>query len=524
MKKIITLGILCCLVGTTYAQSYSIKWNELSPKQGSLIYFLPNEVNDFYALRWVGGSVLGNYQVSKHEDLKSVKKGRIKLVAEKSMANFEGARVIDNQFIVFLSDKSEGQNHFYMQKYDEELKPLDEPNKLASYSLANGGKKGWFDIKQSSNKDFFAVIWEIPGRSQDRDIYGFKVFDKALNLVNEGEYPLPFKANLSVIHEHHISNHGDYFLALTEYKERDQTTILRKELDFKALHIYQINNDGLQDFTIDVSGRRVEAMAISSDDNNIFTITGIYGDVDEGGVKGVFFQRLDMKSGEKIDDGFEEFGKEFITQGWSNRDLKRAERREERGKGEPQLYHYNLKEITILEDGSIVGTMEQYYMQVRSTYDARSGQSSNTYFYYYNDIIAYKINPEGEFDWVKKIMKNQVSTNDNGPFSSYECFVDGGKVSFIFNDNVRNYDLNGEYIEVDNVYSATYSKRNNVVALASIDLENGNIDRRTFFDRNEIDAIAVPKLFNVNYSTGQMLLYSVWGRKERIGVLELKKP
>jgi len=60
------------------------------------------------------------------------------------------------------------------------------------------------------------------------------------------------------------------------------------------------------------------------------------------------------------------------------------------------------------------------------------------------------------------------------------------------------------------------------VAIAEIDLKTGESSRKTFFDRSEVEALAVPKLFDVNYEYGKMLLYTVWGRKEKIGVLNFK--
>ena len=395
MKFILVLFCSFCF-GTTYAQSYQVEWSELESKQGSLIYLLPSKTNEFYALRWTGGQILGSYQVSRHVNFKLVAKGRIKLQAEKSMANFEAARMIGGNLTIFLSDRREGQNHLYMQKYSEELEPLDEPIKLASYDLDKKRLKGWFEVKMSANQKYFSVVWEVPGKNEERDLYGFKVFDTTFNLINEGEYPLPFDPELSTIHSHHISNNGDYFLALTEYEEDEKRKFFKNHLTYKALHIYHITDEGLSDFELDIEGKRVEAMAMSSDDNNIFTITGIYGEMYVEGVSGVFHQRVDLNTGKTLDKGFKEFNDEFITQGWSERDKDRADRREERGKGEPLLYNYRMREATILKDGSVVGTMEQYYVQVRSFSDSMSGQSSNTYYYYYNDIIAYKINPDGE--------------------------------------------------------------------------------------------------------------------------------
>lgn len=521
MNRIFLFLVGIIISSSLSAQEKKIQWSELNRKGGTLLDIYPREDEGFYALRWSGGQLLGHYDVSEHHDLKQTGKGIIKKSTSAGIATFEAASAIGNKFVVFLSDKREGKNFLLMQEYDSNLTPTKEAVELASFDLLKGRSKGYFDIQISPNKEFLAVIWEIPGKKEDKDIYGFKIFDKELNAVNEGEYPLPFPGDLSVIHSHFISNKGEYFLALTEFQEAEKKMFNRTN-QFKALHIYHIAQDGLLDFILDLKGKRVETMAMSTFEDDEFMITGIYGEEDQVGVAGVFYQRINLETQKVLSEGFREFTKDFITQGWTDKQKEKADRREEKGKGEPQLYNYQMRDITLLEDGSIVGTMEQYYVHVRSYMDTRSGQTSYTYYYYYNDIIIYKIGIEGQFDWIEKIRKYQVSVNDGGPLSSYESYIDNGKLCLIFNDNLRNYDADGKYMDDDKLYPANYSNKNNVVALATVDLNSGKISREHFLDSSDIGAVVVPKLFNVNYQKGEMLLYAIYGRKEKFGLLKLE--
>tara|TARA_Y100000385_G_scaffold178154_1_gene184177 strand:- start:1189 stop:2769 length:1581 start_codon:yes stop_codon:yes gene_type:complete len=502
------------------SQGPEISWGQLERKQGTLLYILPSAKNEFYALRWSGGRVFGHYKASKHSELKSIESSKIKLVANGSMANFEGAKVFNDRFVTFLSDRQDGKNVFYMQPFNSALEADGEPLSLASYDFTQNRGKGFFDIKISANGKYIGVVWQIPGKKGERHIYGFKVFNQDFELINDGEYRLPFSSELSEIHEHHISNTGDYFLCLSEYVQVEKKKLFTSNIEFKALHIYHItDDDGLQDFTLDLDGKRITAMAMYSDKDDLFVLTGIYGNKDQTGVSGVFHQRVNLKTEEILKEGFKEFDEEFITQGWSERELRKASKREERGKGGAQLYNYKMRDVTFLEDGSIIGTMEQYYVQVQSNMDGRTGQSSNVYMYYYNDIIAYKIDTEGEFNWVDKIRKYQVSINDGGPYSSFESFVDSGSVYFIFNDHMRNYTDAGSFIDEERIHTANYGRKRNAIALASINLTTGEVSRETFTDGTKNKALVVPKLFSVNPRTGELWLYSVSGRKEKFGRL-----
>ncbi len=521
--RLITL--LFCLT-TTFngiSQGYKVEWGTMVKGTGRMISILPKVGKDFYALRWTGGYLLGNYKFSNHENFEVTATGKLMMTAEGSMANFEGAQVVGEKLIVFLSDKKEGANHFFMQEYGKDMLPKGGTKELANYELEKGKSKGFFNSISSRDNAFFGVVWEIPGRKEEKDKYGFKIFDSELKEVSDGEYRLPYEGKLSTINQHYLSNTGDYFISVTEFEPAEEKKIFKNYLNYKAMHILHITPDNLEDFTINLEGKRVEAMTMNSDNDRIFTFAGIYGDQGKAGVTGLFYLRANFDKQEVIDEGFEKFGKDFITQDWSDRQKEKAEKQEQKGKGEPQLYNYVMRQTEVLKDGSVVGSLEQYYVVVRTYRDPRTGSTTTTYTYYYNDIIAFKVGVDGGFDWLKKLNKYQVSTNDGGPYSSYARFVDDGKLCFIFNDHVKNYDEQGKFLDADKTYPANFGKKKNVVAIVTVDMENGEISRKTFFDRQEITALAVPKLFHIDYKTNEMLLYAVYGRKERFGILKFNE-
>ena len=518
--KTFSLLFSTVLLFSVHAQQ-AIEWGKMERSTGRMLSILPKDETDFYALRWSGGAVMGSYRLSKHSNLSTVASGKLLLKADNGMANFEDSRVINGKLLVFLSDRYEGENHFYMQEYGDDMKPIGESKELAKYELEKGKSRGFFNVIVSQDNNFFGVVWEIPGKREEKDRYGFKIYNQKMEVINEGDYKLPYEGRLSKIDQHYLTNTGDYFISVIEYQDPEQKRVFRNYLNYKAMHILHVTDEGLEDFEVNLSGKRVEAMSMSSDNQRIFTLTGIYGETGKAGVTGLFYLRADFDRQEIIDEGFEKFGKDFITQDWSDRQKERAERQEQRGKGEPQLYNYVMRQTEVLEDGSIVGSIEQYYVVVTTYTDPRTGATRTTYTYYYNDVIAYKVGKDGGFDWLAKIDKYQTSTNDGGPYSSYARYINDGKLCFIFNDSDRNYDEKGNHLKGGRTYAANFGKRRNVVALVEIDLSNGSVERKTLFDRSEINALAVPKLFNVNYTKGEVLLYAVYGRNERFGKLQL---
>ena len=203
---------------------------------------------------------------------------------------------------------------------------------------------------------------------------------------------------------------------------------------------------------------------------------------------------------------------------FQDRSVMRSKRKKKRNQ---ELYNFKIRDIYTLSDGSLVGSIEQYYIYERTSYDSRTGLSSTIYYYYYDDIIAFKIGNDGAFDWQRKIEKSQVSTNDGGPFSSYSSFTDGASIYFIFNDNMKNYNEEGGFIKSGGgCYSFNLSRRKNVAAITAIQLDSGLLSRHTLFARKELKSIVVPKMFKLDPNNNKLLLYALLGGKERFGILK----
>lgn len=522
MKKFLALTIVLACTFMSNAQNYKINWSEIQKANGRMFNILPVEGSDFYTLRWAGG-LLGSQVIARHDNFVNVDSKKIAMKVESGMASFEGVQLIGERLIVFLSDRAEGKNHFFMQEYGKDLMPKGPSKEIATYDLEKGRNRGSFEVITSRDKTFFGVVWSIPGKKDMKDHYGFKIMDSELNEVSSGDYDLPYDPKFCTINENYLSNTGDYFLSLTEF-EAGEKKLLRTYADYKAVHILHITPDDIEDMKIDLDGKRIEAMVMNSDNDKVFTIAGVYGDKGKAGVTGLMYLRANFSKKEIINEGFEKFEKDFVTQGWSDRQKEKAEKREAKGKGEPQLYNYVMRQTEVLSDGSIVGSLEQYYVVVHTYTDPKTGATRTTYTYYYNDIIAFKVGTDGGFDWLTKINKTQISTNDSGYLSSYLRFIDNGKLCFVFNDNVANYDEAGRFVKPEKgVASASFSKKRNVVAIVEMDLADGSFERRSFFDRKEISSVLVPKQCQIDYTNKEILLYSIMGRKERYGLMPFKE-
>lgn len=518
MKNVIF--ILLFFQTVCFTQSNNIQWGPLEKQYGNLQAILPGDGANFFTLTNSGGRFINSYYISEYEQSMKFQSSKVKIVAEQGIANLEKVLTVNKRPLVFLSDKINGQLCIYYKELTEDLKDIGLVTEITCYKNIQNKylSRPNFDVFQSTNGRFTLISWEIPGKKESRDVYGFSILDSNLTVFNSGVYEIPFDGNMATIQEHHISNSGDYFMSVIEHLKPNDRLFSRNFNNYKATHIYQINKDSLDEFSIDLEGNRLNSISMKSTDS-VFTLTGLYASrLSNRGISGVFYTRIDFKSKSIINKGFIPFSDSRINRNWSvgrERYIKRT-----RGANQPELYNYNLRNMELLSDGSIVGSMEQYYVYSRTNYDTRSGSSNTINYYYYDDIVAFKIGKENKFDWLTIIPKSQSSINDGGPYSSYANYVDGNNLCLIFNDNIKNYNEFGEFQTDRGIRSFSLSPRRNAVAMVKIDLKTGDANRSTLFKQKEIRSIAVPKLFYVNREAKEMILYAITRWKGRFGLIQ----
>ena len=506
-----------------YSQNKIINWGKLEKYNGGIMDIFPLGGEEFYVLRKSGGAFFGNYQLTRNEGLTNVSKGKILLKANDSMANFEGITCVGNKVIIFLSDKRDKKNVIYAQEYDSQIKPIGEVIKIGEYDANPSNKLNEIKIITSKNRDFFGLIWESNEKKDVKKRFYFSVFDINLNPISEGFYELPYESEFAEIQNHHLTNNGNYFISIKEFEEPESKKIFNNNLKFKAFHISKVTSDGLIDFKVDLNDQRVEELTIDSDENNILTLMGLFGKPEENGTTGVFYLVVNFELQSIINSGFRSFGFNFITQDLNEKNREKLEKKIENGKEDPQLFNYKMRDVIVLNDGSILGTIEQYYVITTMYSDPRTGTTRTNNSYYYNDIIAYKVGINGQFDWLVKINKQQSSNNDNGPYSSYTCYLDKGKLCLLFNDNNNNYDDKGFFINEKTIYPSVFINRKNTLAQVQIDIENGIMKREKIIDSKEIDAMVIPKLSIEDYVNNKIILVAVSNNKEMFGTISIEK-
>jgi hypothetical protein len=120
-----------------------------------------------------------------------------------------------------------------------------------------------------------------------------------------------------------------------------------------------------------------------------------------------------------------------------------------------------LEDILVRQDGGIVAFVEERKEFERSLYQGRRDFYGMRFAvdYYYEDIFAVAVNPDGSSHWQKRLQKKQYSFDDDALFSSFFLFKTPSYVRIIYNDEIKNENTVSEYV----VTGGGQSERRNVL-------------------------------------------------------------
>ena len=203
----------------------------------------------------------------------------------------------------------------------------------------------------------------------------------------------------------------------------------------------------------------------------------------------------------------------------TERQKEKVEKKIEKGK-EVEMYDYDLRNLIYFEDGSAILCAEQYAVNIVSSY-VMGPNGTGTYvlntYYEYDDIIAVKIKPDGDIDWVTKIPKRQYTMNDEGFFSSYFMEIYKSKIYFLYNDHPDNL---LEEINNTKKFKNFNGSKNSMAVLAVLDY-NGNFTREALFKNKDTEVILRPKVCS-SISNNEAIIFGQKGRTQRFAKMTFK--
>ncbi len=314
---------------------------------------------------------------------------------------------IGNSYALFSTKnfKSESKDVLFLQTFNWESGKLSSPKKLHSRKY-EGKRKGRLKFATRTSPNHKLLSYEVYATGKDkitRTIY--KVLDENLEevwsidnvfiKVEKGSY----YAEINSI----IDNDGTVFVLGYKRVERDRKAGIKQ--GEKEYEIMRITEDGVETTKINNKKHKLDDVQLTQTKDGSLFFGGYYFGEKIYGIEGVFLLTLDKETLKLEDEFWSEFTHEFITEGWSERQTKKAKKKEDKGK--LTLTNLYLRQVLKHDDGSISLIGERYWETTTTTTSANGVTTTRT-TYHYGDLVITRISSSGELVSQTKYKKHRT--------------------------------------------------------------------------------------------------------------------
>lgn len=265
------------------------------------------------------------------------------------------------------------------------------------------------------------------------DLMGFYVYNTSFELIWGREVKMPYTEkemnNLSYM----VGNDGTAYMMMFYKGEQDfrlltilpegepEVTIVQKgEFMFKRLYMTE-NKAGNIDF-----------LGYYANGLDFKFWEGSWGKLSFN-INGIKYFEL-SKQGKLLKSKDVEFPLELINKYESDRDKEKNDKREEVGNA--GIRDLVLRQFTVYPDGSVFILGEQCYY----TQSFNSNTYQMVYTFYYDDMVATKLNANGEVLWMTKLPKRQTGSKGKGGMG-IAYFEANNSHYILYLDNIKNANI-----------------------------------------------------------------------------------
>ncbi len=401
----------------------------------------------------------------------------------------------------------------FAQAVDKEsLLPVGTPIELyRNTDLKSSNFKGeLYASSVSPNTMFNFLLIESDIKDKDSRNLVLLSFDQDHNKMWGNELNIPFPKKYVDVMSVKVDNFNQAHILVKIKNEMNP--------QLYQLKIYSIVDNGsvTKEMMLNVPDKHLSNIQTASFSKNELVCAGFYSNQQYSSIAGTFYFKLDFERQQILEEKFEEFEIDFITQFMSGKNARKMEKREKKGK-DVEMPDYKLDELIIKDDGSILLIAEQFRVDVVTSYYGQYGGSTTTYYFNYNDIIIVNYSKEGDVQWMTKIPKAQRTAGDEGFYSSYSMIMQDDDLYFIYNDNLDNFLLD----DVKKIRNYVPTSTNSATMISHID-QDGIHKKEVLLYNQQLDAVVKPTISR-HLSHNEIILYAHRGSNQNFIAVDLKK-
>jgi len=237
---------------------------------------------------------------------------------------------------------------------------------------------------------------------------------------------------------------------------------LRLRRDDQHYQIFEMGADLEQPrmYTISLEDKGTYDASFSYDNlNKRIVAAGLYAEKNLDRAVGYFYLSFSPEDSDNHLLTFEPFDDEFVTN--------LVGKNVENNRG---INEVSVQQVVLRRDGGILMICERNRQLER-----RMGSTNRVFFdggvrfivdYYYDEIFAISVHPDGKTHWKTILHKKQYSQDDDGIYSSFFLFKTPSNLRLLFNDEIRYENTVSEYV----LNGAGTFERKSLMSTANLDL------------------------------------------------------
>ncbi len=439
MKKYLIILLFSFIVVSADAQidEMNIKWGDPIPAKRMLVddILSANNEGEFYSsstsIKFMGGT----RYFQKYNSLKLKK--QIELKSDYKRKEYDVEYVIELNDQLYLMNQVSTREKYSLSAQglnNETLRPSGnremiynfKKNKTARYTP--GTERSYISPEESK----IAYVMTHPGDKKSPFITSVKLFDDNFDLLWDNKIEFDYPKERTHLTSITCSDDGTVYMLLRVTKEKEDQKRNERKYD---IVLHTISADGLESSTtLELEDNYIVSLKLNISAEGNLLCGGFYSQ--EGyQTDGVFYMTLSSEDYSILTTSLKKFDIGFIVEGQTDRVKKKAKKKVAKGKN-VGLSHVTFRNIIVKEDGGAV-LVGEYVHIYTTTYTDQNGVTKTTTHYNYDDIYVINIDPDGQIEWAKKILKRQHTTNDGGFYSSFFMVVNGEHLNFLFNTRIK---------------------------------------------------------------------------------------
>lgn len=527
--KIIPLVIIFLVLSikTVFAQSdaCTVQWGpEMDVGRYESVSGWIGEDEHHYYLTSEKESALNNsgtYIKKIDHKLSLVASGFIKQDYKESGAQFHTEKILffDGNLFLFSSfvDKKKKEYILFWKSIDSTtLLPTGSFNRMFATAYNKPGRINRYRFVLSPDNKKMLVSITLPGNEKaERDNQFVSVYNGSMELqwkkLITNDHP-----NINLGYVYRIDDKGNVYNKARNYTEKNGWNS-KEVVSYSYTIIAFIENGEKQiSFLIDVPQKFIKDISYKIDlTGSKIIVCGFYSnDLNKYGYDGCFYQQLDINSNTVLVSSFKAFDLNMLTEGMSEKEIEHAKRRDNSRKDQ-YFANYNLNNIIVRADGSVVLISECSYTLSISAEDGRGGYGAYA-TYHYDNLLLVNISASGNIEWVTAIPKTSHEQIAH-QYASYVAMVKGDKVYLLFNDNIKN---NSRNIVTEGVLDAQYHGEYAALTLATVNADG--IVKREMLAKT-VNSSVVPRPYvSKQISDDELFLIGEYEQVDQFAIIKFK--